>query len=105
MNLLKNAQEAMADSSHPEIEISIAKCQGFATVRVEDRGPGIAPEKIDELFEWFVTTKSEGTGIGLPISQRIVEAHAGRIWAENGTKGAVFSFTLPLAKEGPEANG
>jgi signal transduction histidine kinase len=105
MNLLKNAQEAMVDSAQPEIVISITKGQEFATVRVEDRGPGIPPEKIHELFEWFVTTKSEGTGIGLPISQRIVEAHAGRIWAENGEDGAIFSFTLPLANEGIEKNG
>lgn len=105
MNLLRNAQEAMVDSRNPEIKISISKCQDYATVRVEDCGPGIPLQKLDELFDWFVTTKSGGTGIGLPVSQRIVEAHGGRIWAENGTNGAVFFFTFPLLTEDLGANG
>ena len=102
MNLFRNAQEAMVDNVHPQVEISVTKNEHLATVRVADRGPGIPQERMSELFNWFVTTKSDGTGIGLPISQRIIEAHSGRIWAENGPEGAVFSFTLPLANEGLE---
>jgi PAS domain S-box-containing protein len=105
VNLLRNAQDAMVDNPHPEVEISVTKNDWLATVRVEDRGPGIPKEKLPELFDWFMTTKSDGTGIGLPISQRIIEAHSGRIWAENSTEGAVFKFTLPLAREGIEQDG
>jgi two-component system sensor kinase FixL len=105
VNLLRNAQEAMVDRPYPEVDISVTKNDKEATVRVEDVGPGIPQEEMPELFDWFTTTKSDGTGIGLPISQRIIEAHAGRIWAENGLNGAVFSFTLPLAKEGVELDG
>ena len=97
MNLLRNAQEAMVDVTHPEILISMTKRGDLAKVSVEDRGRGLPPNQICELFDWFVTTKTGGTGIGLPISKQIVEAHSGTIWAENGPQGAIFSFTLPLA--------
>lgn len=99
MNLIRNAQEAMAEVARPEIVISVTRMGSFATISVADRGPGLAKERIPELFVWFVTTKSGGSGIGLPISRQIIEAHSGSMWAENGPAGAVFSFTLPLAEE------
>lgn len=105
VNLLKNAQEAMSDIAHPEVEISITTNETHATVRFEDRGPGIPEQRLEDLFEWFVTTKTQGSGIGLPISKRIIEAHSGRLWAESGSTGAVFAFTLPLACEDLQANG
>jgi signal transduction histidine kinase len=67
-------------------------------VTVKDTGVGLDPEIIPRLFEKFVTSKSsEGTGLGLYISKRIIEAHGGKIWAENNPdgKGATFSFILP----------
>lgn len=100
VNLLKNAQEAMISASHPMISISVKTDGKVAIVRVEDHGPGIADENLESLFEWFVTTKRDGTGIGLPISKRIIEAHDGRMWAENLRNGAAFSFTLPLVAKG-----
>jgi two-component system sensor kinase FixL len=67
---------------------------------VSDTGPGIAAEKIEQIFEPFFTTKTSGMGIGLSVSRTIIEAHAGRIWAENNaTKGATFRFTLPTEEE------
>ena len=70
-------------------------------VSVKDTGIGISTEIFPRLFEKFVTSKSfEGTGLGLYISKRIIEAHGGSIWAENNSdgKGATFSFTLPIIR-------
>lgn len=69
-------------------------------IRIRDTGVGIHPEILPRLFTKFVTRSDRGTGLGLFISKGIVEAHGGRIWAENNSdgKGATFSFTLPLSK-------
>jgi two-component system sensor histidine kinase VicK len=68
-------------------------------IAVKDTGKGINPEIIPRLFTKFTTKSSSGTGLGLYISKSIVEAHGGRIWAENNPdgKGATFAFTLPLS--------
>jgi two-component system sensor kinase FixL len=69
-------------------------------ISVTDSGPGIAPAKWSRLFEPFVTTKPDGLGMGLPLARRIVEAHHGRISAENlPAGGAIFRVTLPVAEE------
>jgi signal transduction histidine kinase len=67
-------------------------------VSIKDTGEGIDPEVLPKLFSKFVAKSYQGTGLGLFISKSIVEAHGGRIWAENNAdaKGATFSFTLPL---------
>jgi signal transduction histidine kinase len=67
-------------------------------VSVKDSGIGIDPEVLPRLFQKFATKSYQGTGLGLYISKSIVEAHGGKMWAENNTdgKGAVFYFTLPL---------
>ena len=69
-------------------------------IRISDTGVGIHPEIMPRLFTKFGTRSDRGTGLGLFISKGIVEAHGGRIWAENNSdgKGATFSFTLPLSK-------
>ena len=71
----------------------------YVVVSVKDRGTGIDPEILPRLFERFASKSFSGTGLGLFISKSIVEAHGGKIWAENNTdgKGATFSFSLPLA--------
>jgi CheY-like chemotaxis protein len=65
---------------------------------VNDTGQGIDPEIIPRLFRKFATKSMVGTGLGLYISKRIIEAHGGKMWAENNPDGigATFSFTLPL---------
>jgi signal transduction histidine kinase len=69
-------------------------------VSIRDNGLGIDPEILPKLFTKFTTKSSSGTGLGLFISKSIVEAHGGKIWAENNSngKGAKFSFTLPITK-------
>jgi signal transduction histidine kinase len=79
-----------------------------AAVTVKDSGRGIDGEVLARLFEKFVSKSFQGTGVGLYISKSIVEAHAGRIWAENNAdgKGATFHFTLPIIRSlSYKANG
>ena len=73
---------------------------GEVIISIRDRGAGIDPEIQDRLFSKFVTKSERGTGLGLYISKGIIEAHGGRIWAENNAdgKGATFYFSLPLSK-------
>jgi signal transduction histidine kinase len=67
-------------------------------VSITDTGSGINRDIFTKLFSKFVTKSSQGTGLGLYISKSIVEAHGGRIWAENNKEkmGATFIFTLPI---------
>jgi signal transduction histidine kinase len=71
-------------------------CPGCVEVCVRDDGPGIPPEKHAEIFKPFYTTKNQGTGLGLPISRKIVEAHGGRLHVESRVgEGATFYVWLP----------
>jgi two-component system, OmpR family, sensor histidine kinase VicK len=67
-------------------------------VCISDDGPGIDPTILPKLFEKFATKSDKGIGLGLFISKTIIEAHNGRIWAENNPEsgGAAFSFSLPI---------
>jgi signal transduction histidine kinase len=67
------------------------------TVTVQDSGPGIDPKKFDRIFDAFVTTKTEGMGLGLAICRMIVERHGGKLTASSdGIRGALFQFALPI---------
>ncbi|MFL6317842.1 MAG: sensor histidine kinase, partial [Nitrososphaeraceae archaeon] len=70
-------------------------------VSIKDTGIGIAPEIMPRLFTKFATKSEKGTGLGLFISKSIVEAHGGKIWAQNNSddKGATFSFSLPIVNK------
>jgi two-component system sensor kinase FixL len=100
VNLLRNASEAMANSPKRELTITTARIDGTAVeVAVADTGPGIPDEVASRLFKPFVTTKPGGMGIGLAISQSIVEAHGGSLGAApNQGGGTVFRFRLPAAQ-------
>ncbi len=100
LNLLLNGMDAVADLPLPRRKLAVLTRQTgeyCVEVAVSDTGPGIAPERLGHLFESFYTTKKEGLGLGLSIAQSIVEAHHGRIWAENNPGGgATFRFALPV---------
>ncbi len=99
LNLLQNAVDAVrggGPAPHVVRVEAAATAGGGAEVRVCDDGPGLPPGGLAQLLEPFFTTKAEGLGMGLSISQRIVEAHGGalRAWT-NPEGGATFAFTLP----------
>jgi signal transduction histidine kinase len=101
-NLLNNA---IKFTTKGEITISTTELNnnndrsGEIQVSIKDTGPGLSPAIESNLFSKFVSTDSGGTGLGLFVSRNIVEAHGGRIWAENNAdrKGATFSFIIPKA--------
>ncbi len=95
-NLLGNALKFTKEG---RIAVTTEKEDNEAIVKVKDSGSGIDHEIFPRLFEKFVSKSEKGTGLGLFISKNIIEAHDGRIWAENnpGGIGAMFAFSLPIA--------
>src|ERR1700690_1847021 len=98
MNLMLNGIEAMQDAkTERQLTImSLVAERGQLLISVTDTGVGVAPEQADQIFNAFLSTKAQGTGMGLSISRSIVESHGGRLWAtSNSGRGATFNFTLP----------
>ena len=99
LNLMLNAMDAM-DQLEPRdrrLVVSTRRQDDAVEVAVRDTGHGIPADRLPRLFDAFFTTKKEGLGLGLAIARSIVEAHGGRIWAEDhGGRGATFRLTLPL---------
>jgi signal transduction histidine kinase len=100
LNLIVNAIDAMSDAAKgQELLIRSTVEDGCVVVTVEDTGVGIAADKIDEIFNAFVTTKAGGMGLGLSICKSIVDSHGGRISvAPAASRGMVFTVSLPLAE-------
>jgi two-component system sensor histidine kinase VicK len=97
-NLLNNAIKFTA-KKNGAISISVERKEKEVIVIIRDTGEGINPEIIPRLFTKFATRSFSGTGLGLYISKNIIEAHGGKMWAENNPhgEGATFTFTLPLS--------
>jgi len=100
LNLVMNGVEAMNGAPNRTLSLeSRTDESGNVLVAVRDSGTGLGSE-VDRLFTPFFTTKTNGMGMGLPISRSLIESHGGRLWATaNSPHGAVFSFTLPAAGE------
>ena len=99
LNLVLNAMDAMdqLEQSDRELVIRTRQRDNSVEIAVIDSGHGIPAERRPRLFEAFFTTKRDGLGLGLPIARSIVEAHGGRIWAEDlGGRGATFCLNLPI---------
>ncbi|MET0584858.1 MAG: sensor histidine kinase [Candidatus Binatia bacterium] len=98
LNLLINAFDAMKEAIATERNVKVrAQTNGAGTVEVSvrDHGTGLTSDELARIFQPFYTTKREGLGMGLPISRSIIEAHGGRLWAENNAdRGATFHFTV-----------
>lgn len=99
LNLIRNSMEAMIDIEGPRQMLRLSTGTlgvGVIVVTVADTGRGFDPANIERVFDPFFTTKPQGMGMGLAICRNIVEAHGGRIWAENNPDGGgSVHFTLP----------
>jgi PAS domain S-box-containing protein len=101
-NLVSNAVKFTPPNG--QVDISAQVEDGAVEVAVTDTGPGIAAEAIETIFEEFEQTaegkQAEGTGLGLPVSRKLVELHGGRLWVESEVgHGSTFRFTLPVKQE------
>jgi signal transduction histidine kinase len=101
-NLLSNAVKFTPSGGR--IDITAQADDGQLEVAVADTGPGIPPEDIESIFQEFEQAadgkKAEGTGLGLPLSRKLVELHGGHLWAESQPgHGSTFRFTLPIRQE------
>jgi two-component system, LuxR family, sensor kinase FixL len=106
LNLILNGMDALNGAKPADRQVSVtARLDGarLVEIAVADAGPGIPAATIERIFDPFYTTKPNGMGMGLAISRTIVEAHGGRIWAENKNDGgAAFRFTLPISAQAVE---
>jgi two-component system sensor histidine kinase HydH len=102
VNLFINASQAMGGMGRIDVEAQRMADGGF-TLRVKDDGPGIAPEVGYRIFEALFTTKAKGSGLGLALCRRILEAHGGTIEIEPGARGASFLMTFPPPTPGEVA--
>ena len=95
INLVINALQAVSKGGH--VVVRTASRETDVTVEFIDDGKGIAPENQDRIFEPYFTTKADGSGLGLWITQQIVHAHGGTLRVESGSgKGAKFTLALPV---------
>jgi signal transduction histidine kinase len=101
-NLLSNAVKFTPSGGR--VDVSAQAANGEVEIAVADTGPGITAADLETIFEEFEQTsegkQAEGTGLGLPLSRKLVELHGGRLWAESEPgKGSTFRFTLPVRQE------
>ncbi len=100
-NLFRNALQALAETREPRIAWKLGSAEsGRVWLRIEDNGPGIAPEVRNRLFTPFVTTRAQGTGLGLSFVKKVIEEHGGTIEcvAPESARGACFEIRLPAAE-------
>jgi C4-dicarboxylate-specific signal transduction histidine kinase len=100
LNLVRNACDAMSASEYRQLTLTTdGALKEGAGILVADTGKGVPLELQDKVFEPFITSKSDGLGLGLAISRTILKAHGGSIWCkQNPGGGAIFAFSLPAAE-------
>jgi signal transduction histidine kinase len=107
-NLLLNAAQASPPGGTVRVEVAAMAAEqlplgvrhegGSVSLRVSDEGPGIPVELRDRLFDPFFTTKPGGTGLGLAVVQRAIDAHRGMVFLDSGARGTTFTVVLPRAQ-------
>jgi two-component system, LuxR family, sensor kinase FixL len=103
LNLVMNACDAMSANTSTDRRLFVRtelQADNVVLVSIADCGVGIAPDRLEQVFESFFTTKVHGLGLGLSVCRTIITAHNGRLWAANGAeRGSIFSFALPMLGE------
>ncbi len=100
-NLLKNSLQALQGIQNPSVDFTLGQAEsGRVWLRIKDNGPGIVPELKEKLFTPFLTTKAQGTGLGLSFIKMVVEEHGGLIYLVDSPQGASFELLLPALHEG-----
>lgn len=102
LNLLTNSLEAMQSTAADKRRVVISttcEANSTVTVSVRDYGSGLQEEDMDKVFTHFYSTKPNGMGMGLTIVRSIIEAHGGKLWAENVDEGARFFFALAVTRK------
>ncbi|MFO0754164.1 MAG: ATP-binding protein [Thermodesulfovibrionales bacterium] len=103
LNLLLNAADALPEGGAITVKTALEGEGDRILVAISDTGKGVEERMREKIFQPFYTTKAKGTGLGLPISKRLVEQHGGTLQVENSENGgAVFKITLPVRKKGEE---
>ncbi|HEY9066634.1 MAG TPA: ATP-binding protein [Burkholderiaceae bacterium] len=105
VNLIGNAIDATAQrpgGTGGVVRVVVQPLQAGTTAGVDvlDNGPGIAADRLEQVFKPFYTTKANALGLGLRIARTVVEAHGGRLWAEASANGGIFRITLPMLEAG-----
>ena len=106
LNVLLNGMDAMAALPQAARRLLVRTDHGdhCVEISVKDVGCGIAPDAARRIFEPFFTTKAQGMGVGLSIARSIIQAHGGRIYAENNRdRGATVRFSIPFNREAQPA--
>jgi len=97
LNIISNAIHATGPGGQVEITSHVDLEENMLVINIKDNGPGIPPEQLPKIFDPFYTTKEQGTGLGLTLSQRIIEGHGGKIKVSSRVgEGSCFSIYLPL---------
>ncbi|MGA1864243.1 MAG: PAS domain-containing protein [bacterium] len=101
LNLIANGMDAMNEAKSKKLTIRTEQTDASSVrISVKDSGTGIAENQTEDLFAPFYTTKKDGMGMGLAISRSIIDAHGGKLWAENNPgQGATFFFTIPVTTD------
>ena len=100
-NLLINGAHAM--NGRGVIRVDVAATDADCQVSFTDAGPGIPPEMREKVFSPFFTTKTRGSGLGLPTAKRFIEAHHGQIWIDSSDGGGTTVIVrLPFVETGPD---
>jgi signal transduction histidine kinase len=97
LNLTINALEAMEHGG--DLSIRLSREGTTCRAEIQDSGPGIPRDYLDQIFDPFFTTKPDGTGLGLPIADQTIRGQGGEIRVESSPEGSTFTVMLPLMKE------
>ncbi|MFD2229907.1 sensor histidine kinase [Alkalimarinus sediminis] len=102
LNLINNSIEAKAEGVKINVKI-VSPGKGYINIEVSDNGPGFSAEQKNKILDAFYTTKSHGTGLGLPVVQAVVKAHHGRFYITSNDEGAKAVITLPVHEQQSKA--